>query len=254
MAGNVLLIRKEDTFLVNTIKKNMSNHFYPFIETGTSVKEISSYKDEANLMVLYADDTIGEAREALVYLKDLCLEDSKELIIIGGRNEFDTIEKIIPKELIEAQIERPLDIAGLMEKIGDMLDEEQRQQRKKMILVVDDDPTYLKLIKEWLKEDYRVGMANSGMQAITWLAVNKADLVLLDYEMPTIKGSKVLEMLRSEAHSSTIPVMFLTGKSDKESIMEVLALKPAGYLLKTIDKTTLLETLDKFFIEQKYGK
>ena len=95
-------------------------------------------------------------------------------------------------------------------------------------------------------------MANSGMQAITWLASNKADLVLLDYEMPTIKGSKVLEMLRSESSSSSIPVMFLTGKSDKEAIMEVLALKPAGYLLKSIDKKTLLDTLDKFFVQQKY--
>ena len=60
------------------------------------------------------------------------------------------------------------------------------------------------------------------------------------------------EMLKSESSSSTIPVMFLTGKSDKEVIMEVLALKPAGYILKTIDRTSLLETLDKFFVQQKY--
>ena len=123
-----------------------------------------------------------------------------------------------------------------------------------MILIVDDDPTYLKLIKEWLKDNYRVSMANSGMQAITWLANNTADLVLLVYEMPTIKGSKVLEMLRSDAQIANTPVMFLTGKSDKQSLVEVLALKPAGYLLKSIDRKTLLETLNKFFVEQRYKK
>ena len=254
MANKVLLIRREETFLVNTIKSQLNKNNFEFVEAGLNLKDITKHKDEITLMVLYADDMVGEARDVLVYIKDLLLEEEKELIVAGGRNELDEVEKIIPQELIEGVYERPFDMQRIMENIGDFLDEELLQQRKKMILVVDDDPTYLKLIKEWLKDDYRVGMANSGMQAITWLANNTADLVLLDYEMPTIKGSKVLEMLKSEANSSTIPVMFLTGKSDKESIMEVLALKPAGYLLKTIDRATLLDTLEKFFVEQKYKK
>ncbi|MCR5251061.1 MAG: response regulator [Lachnospiraceae bacterium] len=254
MANQVLLLRREETFLVNTIKTQLKKNDYRFIESGLSVKEISRHKDDVTLLILYVDDSIGEARDSLVYIKDLLLEEEKELIICGGQNELDEVEKIIPRELIEGVYERPFDMGRIMENVGEFLDELQIQQRKKMILVVDDDPTYLKLIKEWLKDDYRVGMANSGMQAITWLANNSADLVLLDYEMPTIKGSKVLELLKSEANSSTIPVMFLTGKSDKEAIMEVLALKPAGYLLKTIDRASLLDTLDKFFVEQKYKK
>ena len=254
MANQVLLLRKEETFLVNTIKTQLKKNDFSFIESGLSVKDISRHKDNVTLMILYVDDTIGEARDSLVYIKDLLLEEEKELIICGGQNELDEVEKTIPRELIEGVYERPFDMGRIMENVGEFLDEMSMQQRKKMILVVDDDPTYLKLIKEWLKDNYRVGMANSGMQAITWLANNSADLVLLDYEMPTIKGSKVLEMLKSEANSSTIPVMFLTGKSDKEAIMEVLALKPAGYLLKTIDRASLLETLDKFFVEQKYKK
>ncbi len=252
MAKPVLLIRRDETFMVNTVKMQLGKNYFPFIESGLTVKEISSNKDDVTLMILYADDSIGESRDALVYIKDLLLEEEKELIVFGGRNELDEVEKIIPRELIEEVFERPFDMAVMMDKIGLFIDEQSLIQRKKMILIVDDDPTYLKLIKEWLKDNYRVSMANSGMQAITWLASNKADLVLLDYEMPTIKGSKVLEMLRSEVSLSTIPVMFLTGKSDKESIMEVLALKPAGYLLKSIDRKTLLETLEKFFIQQKY--
>ena len=252
MAKPILFIKKEDTFIVNTIKAQLDKNYYPFHESGLSVGEISSLKDASTLMLLYADDTIGESRDALVYIKDLLLEEEKELIICGGRNELDEVEKIIPAELIEGVYERPFDMNKLMRNVGIFLDEQSLIQRKKMILVVDDDPTYLKLVKEWLKDDYRVSMANSGMQAITWLANNTADLVLLDYEMPTIKGSKVLEMLKSESSSSAIPVMFLTGKSDKEVIMEVLALKPAGYTLKTIDRTSLLETLDKFFVQQKY--
>ena len=237
---------------MNTIKSQMEKNLYPYRDCALSVREISNLKDYFRLMILYADDAVAENRDALVYIKDLLLEDEKELILIGGRNELDEAEKIIPPELVEGEYARPFDMAKVMEHIGDFIDEESLLQKKKMILVVDDDPTYLKLIKEWLKDDYRVSMVNSGMQAITWLANNEADLVLLDYEMPTVKGSKVFEMLKSESSSASIPVMFLTGKSDKEAIMEVLSLKPAGYLLKTIDRKTLLGTLEKFFVQQKY--
>jgi DNA-binding NarL/FixJ family response regulator len=42
--------------------------------------------------------------------------------------------------------------------------------------------------------------------------------------------------------------MFLTGKSDKESVMSVVALKPEGYFLKTIGKDELIEKLEEFFV------
>ena len=109
----------------------------------------------------------------------------------------------------------------------------------------------MSMITDWLKGSYRVAMANSGMQAIKWLAQNHADLVLLDYEMPVTTGPQVLEMIRSDAAMADLPVMFLTGKGDKESIMKVLALKPVGYQLKTITRNQLLENIDNYFLSQK---
>ena len=46
----------------------------------------------------------------------------------------------------------------------------------------------MRTVYEWLKGSYHVGMASSGVQAISYLARNKADLVLLDYEMPVANG------------------------------------------------------------------
>jgi CheY-like chemotaxis protein len=103
------------------------------------------------------------------------------------------------------------------------------------------------MMREMLKVKYRVGMANSGTQAIAWLTANHADLILLDYDMPVLDGPKVLEMLKSESSTSSIPVMFLTGKNDRDSVNKVVALGPVDYLLKSISKPKLLSTLDKFF-------
>lgn len=131
------------------------------------------------------------------------------------------------------------------------MDENTGEKRKKTVLIVDDDITYMRTVYEWLKESYHVGMAANGVQAISYLAKNKADLILLDYEMPIANGPQVLSMLKNDSGTGEIPVMFLTGHSDKESVMSVIDLKPVDYLLKSIDKGTLLEKLDSFFKKSK---
>ncbi len=77
--------------------------------------------------------------------------------------------------------------------------------------------------------------------------MNRPDLVLLDYEMPICDGSQVLEMIRAEEDFSNIPVIFLTSRVDKESIKKVLALKPAGYLSKSLDPVDVKKEIDKYF-------
>ena len=42
----------------------------------------------------------------------------------------------------------------------------------------------------------------------------------IDYEMPVADGPKVLEMLHQDGKLSMVPVMFLTGKSDKDSVLK----------------------------------
>ena len=53
------------------------------------------------------------------------------------------------------------------------------------------------------------------MIALSYLNRNKPDLILLDYLMPGIDGRKTLEMIRSTEGLEDIPVIFLTGVSDK---------------------------------------
>ena len=176
------------------------------------------------------------------------------MMVIGDKFAFDLVHQYIPKEDIAFEVTRPLEMGDLMSKIAIATDDEFEMQRRKCILIVDDDLTFLQMIREWLKDTYRVGMANSGTQAVAWLATNKADLILLDYDMPVLDGPKVMEMLKSESFSNSTPVMFLTGKNDRESVTNVISLKPVDYLLKTISKDKLLATLDAFFKSRKSNK
>ena len=115
---------------------------------------------------------------------------------------------------------------------------------------MDDDITYMRTVYEWLKGTYHVGMAANGVQAISYLAKYKTDLILLDYEMPIANGPQVLSMLKNDSETGQIPVMFLTGHGDKDSVLSVVGLNPVDYLLKTIDKETLLTKLGDFFLRR----
>ncbi len=113
------------------------------------------------------------------------------------------------------------------------------------ILVVDDDPLMLKMLKEQLREDYDVATAVSGKIAMKFLERKKTNLILLDYEMPGENGPEILEKLRADEATKDVPVIFLTGVSDRDKIQEALALKPQSYLLKPVDHEKLKNAITK---------
>ncbi len=115
---------------------------------------------------------------------------------------------------------------------------------RKHILVVDDDFRMLKLIKRYLDDTYDIATAINGKVALKFLETKMTNLILLDYEMPGENGPAILEKLRANPSTSSIPVIFLTGINDRKKIQQVLALKPQGYLLKPIDHDKLVEAIE----------
>ncbi len=116
---------------------------------------------------------------------------------------------------------------------------------KKHVLVVDDDPMMLKLIKEQLKDNYTVATAISGSIALKFLENKKTDMIILDYEMPGENGADVLKKIRDNEATSNLPVVFLTGITDREKIKKVVSFKPQGYLIKPIEREQLLQIIEK---------
>ena len=160
--------------------------------------------------------------------------------------DFDTI--IGKKSDYVAQVyTRPVDLSELIKRLQKEGEAVDKLKEFKSILIVDDDATALRSMKSLLSTHYKILVANSGMNAITILAKNKVDLILLDFEMPIVNGPKVLEMIRSDPNTANIPVMFLTAKGDKRSIMEVLRFKPEKYLLKTMLPKDILDSIDEYF-------
>lgn len=168
------------------------------------------------------------------------------------------VELPISEEDVEAQLAElraalaadiPVPVKSQMEKPAEPKEThevpEASASQRTHILVVDDDPLMLKMLKEQLRDDYDVATAVSGKIAMKFLERKKTNLILLDYEMPGETGPEILEKLRANDVTKDIPVIFLTGVSEREKIQEALVLKPQSYLLKPVDHEKLRSAIAK---------
>jgi len=88
-----------------------------------------------------------------------------------------------------------------------------------------------------------VGRAMSGAEALDLIPRVKADVIILDVQMPGGSGIHVLRELRRRDDNS--PVILLTAAIDDEALREGLALNVNGIILKTSDPSLLIECIDK---------
>jgi len=253
MVNKVLIVGKDKSFMVNAIENGLKSDFFDVQVIKPKATEIARIEEKPRIVLVYLEEGVEDISEGLVYLKDTVENNGQDILLylIGNNEVFEKAKHYIPAKYITGYFSRPLNVKDLSKKLLTDMDKQDKEDEKKRILIVDDDGTMLRTIKIWLEDDFTVFMANSGMSAITFLAKNKVDLILLDYEMPVASGPQVLEMIRSESETNNIPVMFLTAKGDKESVMKVVGLKPEGYLLKTMGRSTLLNSLNEFFENQK---
>lgn len=245
---NILIVTDKNSLFVRSAMEHFTELNYNVVLEDLDMHALSKLKDTFEALILYMETDGEEKTQDIVYLRDKAVEEDTPIFYMG--DEAEALKKLIPDHVLQHIFERPIDIKQAVQKIDEYIKNYGRQNKKK-ILVVDDSGAMLRNIKGWLEEKYQVILANSGAMAIKYLATNRPDLVLLDYEMPVVDGSQVLEMIRTETEFSDIPVIFLTSKNDKESILKVMALKPEGYLLKTMEPGQIVQEIDAFFEKRK---
>ena len=244
---SVMFLTQKESFVSRVLVKKIVDSGTDCRVVPLTVDDINLNAKEASLVVLFVDEGETPKDSVIRFLIDTMETESLKMIVVADEFEIKKLVDRLPGDLIYKVFSRPVDNTEFINAVNQCLTVQEEGGFRKSILIVDDDPQYLTLVREWLRGHYKVAMANSGLQAIKWLGKNTVDLILLDHEMPVTSGPQVLEMLRSDPETRSIPVMFLTGKGDKESVMAVVALKPEGYFLKGIKKEELLEKLQEYF-------
>ncbi|WP_051195061.1 response regulator [Pseudobutyrivibrio ruminis] len=247
--NKIMIIGAKESFIIRVLLKKLKDVDIEAFFVTLNLDDIHDHWEETELVTFYMEKEDRFTDDIRTFLVDKMEDDDKQIVLIGDPVDTNEVAASIPSQLIYKILSRPLVYDDYIDCINIFNKQAASDELKRSILIVDDDPNYMSLVREWLKDSYKVSMATSGLRAIKWLGSNNTvDLILLDYEMPVTDGPQVLEMLRADDDTKNIPVMFLTGRDDKESVMAVLALNPQGYFLKTIGKDELLNKLKVFFM------
>jgi two-component system sensor histidine kinase/response regulator len=122
------------------------------------------------------------------------------------------------------------------------------------ILMVDDNPKNLQLLGSTLRnEGYQLEFATNGFTALSWIDKKQFDLILLDVMMPGMSGFEVCEEIRKKESMTDVPILFLTAKVEKESIVQGLKLGAQDYIAKPFDTAELLARV-RTQLELRYSK
>ena len=105
---------------------------------------------------------------------------------------------------------------------------------RRKIIYVDDIQCSLVSVKKRLKEFYEVYPAESSDMLFSILEKIKPSLILLDINMPGVDGFKTLKSLKADTRYADIPVIFLTGIKEKESVVKGLGLGAADYVISRL--------------------
>jgi len=117
---------------------------------------------------------------------------------------------------------------------------------EKLIFVVDDNDANLSMAASSLDETYEVLTMLSAKRMFNVLEKRKADLILLDNEMPEMTGLEAIIKLKENPQYKDIPVLFLTGYSDEKLLSEFKNAGALDVIMKPIVPSMLLDCVRKY--------
>lgn len=125
---------------------------------------------------------------------------------------------------------------------------------KDFILVVDDEPRNLQLLGNLLREEgYETAFATNGSQALRSATQRRPDLILLDVMMPEMDGYEVCTQIKADRQTSDVPIIFLTAKVERESVVRGFQTGAVDYVTKPCNSEELLARV-RTHLELKHAR
>jgi two-component system cell cycle response regulator len=145
----------------------------------------------------------------------------------------------------DGYITKPIDTRRLPAQVTGFLSARALQRRQLRVMIVEDYSIDLKLAGDSVRLDGHVVLSSmSAEEAITALSDDHPDVVLLDLNLPGMDGPDFLRLLKSNPHTSQLPIVAVTAFPDDYRRDEMLAAGCADFLVKPVEMRRLIQSLE----------
>ena len=113
------------------------------------------------------------------------------------------------------------------------------------ILIIDDDLEFADLLRMHLSAaGYVAEVAEDAVEGGKALLARAPALVLCAINLPYLSGLELMSLMRSDARSASIPVVFVSGRTDGDTMARAVELGAADFLAKPVTREQLLESVE----------
>ncbi len=117
---------------------------------------------------------------------------------------------------------------------------------QKTVMIIEDEPDAAELFAEMMRVIvFRLIKTYTSTPAMTLIAQEKPDLIILDIMMPDVSGIEVLRYMRREPELKQIPVIVVSAKSMPSDIRDGLEAGASIYLTKPVGYIDLKNAVDR---------
>src|SRR5579883_1551774 len=199
-------------------------------------KAITKRPPSIVLIELGGKDDVGESLNLLEELSRL--HPPVPAIVFTNRDGLiDRVEAA--RRGARGFLQKPLPAHIVLQAVSDALETETVHLYQ--VLALDDDVHFLKVLEKALApEKVRLTTATTATAFWEMLELTSPDLVILDVEVPGINGVELCRVLRTDSRWSQIPVMFLTGHIDTETVKSVYDAGADDFVSKSLVKSELV--------------
>lgn len=114
------------------------------------------------------------------------------------------------------------------------------------VLIVDDEPFILAAVSRLLRSHgHTVHTCDEWTQVAAAVRTNQPDVVLMDYNMPSIKGDDLCSILKRNNHGSQVRIIIFSSEPEIELVKIVERCGADGYIKKDLPAESLIEHLDR---------
>ncbi|MFC1588071.1 PleD family two-component system response regulator [Planctomycetota bacterium] len=189
------------------------------------------------------NNNLSERSKVQIEAERLLKKDEYQILASAFEDQIKllslTIREVLAKKFMvdidELDEKLVNSLLGIQEEPGAV-----RKDYKKIIFVVDDDPKTRNILRHILKKNkFKVIEAENGDDAFYRLGNNKADLILLDINMPRMDGKEFLRRIKSNPSYRDIPIVMISAHGDSETVQETIQLGARDFIIKPFSSNIL---------------
>ena len=153
--NRVFIIGEKESFIIRVLlqKLNAAGMEADFVKAGVNTINASLEGNEKAQLVYFVETDETIPRDVRNYLIDKLKDEDRQFILIGDANDNKKIIDNMPGDLIYKAFDRPVNNDAFVKTVSDLFGKIEAGEFRKSILIVDDDPSYMGLVREWLKSE-----------------------------------------------------------------------------------------------------